>query len=115
MKKLTIDQVKNAFENIPVGQEFTRKEIVTIVTNLYGNMEVIPSDYCYNRVNNGIDIERNIKEHRCLFEYISRNRYRYIGVGQPYTGNLYHQAKGTPERIVGKIKNGVIEALEVLT
>lgn len=110
MKKeqLTINQVINAFSNIPYGKEFTRSEILKLVTDLYGNMEVIPSDYCYNRVNNGIDIEKNLREHKCLFEYISKNRYKYLGVGKTYNGLLYHQPTGMPECIVGQITNGIL-------
>ena len=108
-KDTTIDKVIAAFENIPYGKELARSEIVTIVTDIYGDIEVIPSDYCYNRVNNGIDIEKNIRENKCLFEYVSRNRYRYIGTGKAYTGVLYHTPKGMSECIVGKITNGVIE------
>ena len=55
------------------------------------------------------DIEKNLKEHKCLFEYVSRNRYKYIGTGQSYTGFLYHHPKGSSENIVGKIENGVVE------
>ena len=107
--KITVEQVKEAFLNTSYGEEFTRAEIIKIVTNLYGVMEVIPSDYCYNRVNDGIDIERNLKEHKCLFEYVSRNRYKYIGAGKRYTGILYHKPKGSAECEVGKIKDGIIK------
>ena len=107
--KITIEQVIDAFVNIPLGTEFTRSEIVTLVTNLYGNMEIIPSDYCYNRVNNGIDIKKNIADHRCLFEYLGYNRYKYIGIGKSYSGNLYPKPQGEAERIVGKINNSIVE------
>lgn len=111
-EKITIEQIKDSFLNIPYGGEFTRAEIIKIVTDLHGDMEVIPSDYCYNRVNKGIDIEKNLKENNCLFEYISRNRYKYIGTGQCYSGDLYHQPKGCVECICGKINKGVVEWLK---
>ena len=107
--KITIEQIKEAFLNIPYGKEFTRAEIIKIVTDLYGPIEVIPSDYCYNRFNKGIDIEKNLKEKHCLFEYVSRNRYKYIKPGQLYSGNLYHKPKGSVECIVGKLNNGIVE------
>ena len=107
--KITIEQVKEAFENICCDREFTRAEICKIVTDLYGNIEVIPSDYCNNRTNKGINIDKNLKEQRCLFEYIGRNRYRYIGVGKMFSGNLYQKPRGEVECIVGKIKNNIVE------
>ena len=111
-RKLTIEQVISAFSDISCGREFTRSEIIKIVTDLYGGMEVIPSDYCYNRVNNGIDIEKNLREHKCLFVYVSRNKYRYIGPGKLYTGDLYHKPKGQPESVVGTIIDSVLKNIE---
>jgi hypothetical protein len=108
-EKITIEQVKEAFIKTPYGEEFTRTEIVKKVTDIYGYMEIIPSDYCYNRVNKGIDIEKNLKEHRCLFEYISRNRYKYIGAGQPFNGDLFHKPKSGKEYVVGKVKMSIVE------
>ena len=111
-EKITVELVKDAFENISAGEEFTCSEIKSIVTALYGNMEVIPSDYCYNRTNKGIDIEKNLKEQHCFFEYVGHNRYKYIGAGKLYSGNLFHKAKGRTESIVGKINNNEIEWYE---
>lgn len=36
---------------------------------------VLPSDFCYNRTNDGIDF----KEDDRLFEYVKRNEYKYLG------------------------------------
>ncbi len=72
-------------------------------------MDVSPSDYCYNRYNKGINIEKNLREDRCLFEYIERDRYKYIGIGVLYSGYLYHCPKGGVETVVGIIKNNVVE------
>lgn len=110
--KITVEQVKEAFENINYDKEFTRAEICKIVTDLYGSMEVIPSDYCYNRVNKGIDIEKNLKDQRCLFEYKGRNRYKYIGAGIIFNGKLYQKPQGEAERVVGMINNSIVEWYE---
>ena len=106
--KITIEHMKEVFSNIPYGTEFTRPEIRKMVTDKYGNMEVIPSDFCYNRYNKDVNLEKNLREHRCLFEYIARNRYKYIGTGQLYSGNIYHQPKGSLEYVIGRINNGVV-------
>lgn len=111
-EKITIEQVIEVFANVPEGKEFTCAEIKKIVTDLFGNMEVIPSDYCYNRVNDGIDIDKNLREHRCLFEYVKRNRYKYIGVGKLYTGDLKKKPQGKPETVAGKITDSVVEWYE---
>ena len=108
-EKITIEQVKEAFENVADDMMFTRAEIRKMVTDLYGEMEVIPSDYCYNRVNKDINIEKNLKEERCLFEYMGRNRYKYIGAGKLFNGKLYQKPKGEPEQVVGIINDSVVD------
>lgn len=60
-KKLSIlDMVIDTFKNTPIDTEFSRSEIVNLVTSKFGcnPTSVIPSDYCYNRLNNGIDYEK---------------------------------------------------------
>lgn len=65
---------------------------------------VIPSDYCYNRINNGISVKNPT-----VFEYLGNSQYRCYGVGYPFNGPVYHQPKGQPEFVVGKCINGVRE------
>lgn len=59
---------------------------------------VLPSDFCYNRRNDGIEFK---KENR-LFEYVGRNAYRYLGEKYPYTGKIYQRKLGS----VKDISNG---------
>lgn len=57
---------------------------------------VIPSDYCYNRVNDGITLAKPT-----LFEYVEYGKYRCLGKNYPYDGIVYH--KGL---VVGRCQNG---------
>lgn len=57
---------------------------------------IIPSDYCYNLINNGIDLSKPT-----LFEHISRGKYRCLGKNHSYNGNVYHNGQ-----IVGICKDG---------
>jgi hypothetical protein len=65
---------------------------------------VIPSDYCYNRINNGIQLNKPT-----VFEYIGNGNYRCYGAGYPYNGTLYHKPKSQNEFAVGKCVNGIRE------
>ena len=59
--------VVDTFANTPINSEFTRSEIIKFVTSKHGcNPDsVMPSDYCYNRLNKGINYEKHLH----LFEY----------------------------------------------
>lgn len=81
------------------GYIATRSEIISYVHNKFGikNGSIIPSDYCYNRVNDGITLSKPT-----LFEYVETGRYRCLGEHYPYNGNLYHK-----DAIVGNCENGI--------
>ncbi len=57
---------------------------------------IIPSDYCYNRVNDGIALSKPT-----LFEYVEAGRYRCLGEHYPYNGSIYHK-----DLVVGKCESG---------
>jgi hypothetical protein len=62
---------------------------------------IIPSDYCYNRINNGINLNKPT-----VFEFLGRGQYRCLGLNYPYNGIIYHKPKGLYEISVGKCING---------
>ncbi|UNL87436.1 DUF7225 domain-containing protein [Priestia koreensis] len=81
------------------GQEnqfFTLSEIRTKLNETYGvnSSSVIPSDFCYNRLNKGITFQKH------LFEYAERNGYRYLGENYPYTGLIYRRSSELKRDIV---------------
>lgn len=83
----------------------TLDEISQLMFKKYGTKSgsVIPSDYCYNRVNNGIQIEKK----PAVFEFLGNGKYKCLGLNYPYNGAIYHKPKGQSEIIVGKCINGV--------
>lgn len=62
---------------------------------------VLPADYCYNRINNGINLKKPT-----VFEFIEKSRYRCLGLNFPYNGPIYHKPIGQKEFIVGQCING---------
>jgi len=67
---------------------------------------IIPSDYCYNRINDGIEFRRDNR----LFRYLGYNQYEYLGEGYPYSGYIYHKpVKSKKEVIVGEWINGELK------
>lgn len=67
---------------------------------------VLPSDYCYNRLNDGISFKKETR----LFEYLGRDKYRYLGENYPFTGKIYHRPyKSKTDYVVGSWVNGKFE------
>lgn len=93
--------VKESFAQCKIGEEYDTKAIKSIVNSKHGtNMNsVIPSDYCYNITNEGID---NYIDYLHIFEQIKRGRYKYLGEKYPYTGKVHK--KGLP---IGEWINGI--------
>ena len=47
------------------------------------------TDYCYNVYNSGL----TKFDKDCLFQLISKGKYRLLGSDYPYTGEVYHNPK----------------------
>lgn len=101
-----LDKVIDTFKNYEIGTEFTRQEIINKVVIKHGCNpgSIIPSDYCYNRINNGIDFENFLH----IFEFMGNGMYKYLGENYPYSGTIFHKPKGGYEIAIGKWSNGVI-------
>jgi hypothetical protein len=64
---------------------------------------IIPSDYCYNRANKGIDFEKKPR----LLEYLGDGMYKCLGEHYPYDKPVYTREKGAAEDVVvGRWENG---------
>ncbi len=63
---------------------------------------IIPSDYCYNRVNKGIDFE---KKPRLLY-FLGNGMYECLGENYLFTGNVENASDGM---VVGRWENGVFQ------
>ena len=107
-----LEKVKETFKDCRIGTIFSFGEIRSMVIHKFGcNPEsVIPSDYCYNRINNGIDFDNYLH----IFEYINRNQYKYLGEGYAYTGKILHKPKGGYEVIVGEWKDGKVAKNDII-
>lgn len=85
-----------------VNKPLTRKQIIEKLQKKFkiNPDSVIPSDYCYNRINDGIKWDRHI------FHY-EKNLYTYLGANFPYTGKIYHRRRGEKaDEEIGEWKNG---------
>lgn len=94
------------FKTAKIGDEFKAKDITLGMKKQFGvnPSSIIPSDYCYNRKNKAPYIPE-----RVMFEYIKRGKYRYLGLGYPYTGEIVHKQRGQDqEKVVGSWLNGQI-------
>ena len=67
----------------------------------YKESSLIPSDYCYNRIN-----ADPASFQRCLFVWETSGLYRYVGENYPYTGAVIWKPQNSHERQVGEWKNG---------
>ena len=78
---------------------FSAKEVIDFVEEKFrsNKSSVIPSDYCYNRINQGIDFTRHAF-------VLAEGKYRFVGKDFSYSGAI--SAGGKKERVVGLWKNG---------
>ena len=81
----------------------SRQEILKIFFMKFNTNEssVIPSDYCYNRINDGIQLNKP-----AVFERLGRAQYRCLGLNYPYNGPIFHNPTGQAEFVVGMCVNG---------
>ncbi|MHC9244319.1 HNH endonuclease [Aeromonas jandaei] len=86
---------------------FTSKEIKSLTFKKYKikPASIIPSDYCYNRTNYGIDKSGVLKN-----KFLALNAdgtYLYLGFNYPFNGYVYHKPKGSKiEMTVGYWNSG---------
>ena len=104
MNEQMIELADEMVEMYGTDHVMTQQEIYNILSVRYQTEKgsIIPSDYCYKRINNGIQIDKK----PAVFEFLGKGRYRCLGLNYPYNGAIYHKQKGQPEIIVGKCING---------
>lgn len=97
--------VSDLIHRFGLGYTISAQEIRQLMKDRYGTNpgSVIPSDYCYNRVNNGI----NYLTKPTLFEYdADTGCYKCLGI-YPYNGDVYCRPRGKSHDIrVGVCING---------
>lgn len=105
---MILEKVEASFINIKIGREFKTQEIIDLIKFKYkiNTSSIIPSDYCYNRMNIGKYNNDQLLDFN-LFEYVKRGSYIYLGKNYSYNGVIKHKAKGSPsDVVVGKWVDG---------
>ena len=104
--KMTIDEqmlviVTEIVSEYGLHYKISLKELYELLGARFqtNSSSIIPSDYCYNRVNKGIDF--NKKPH--LFRFLGDGMYECLGENYPFTGDVENASDGT---VVGSWKNG---------
>ena len=101
-KKPIRDKILDVFKN-RVGKEFKTQQIKDLVVSKYpdtNKASVIPSDYCYNITNKGINFCKQLH----LFKHIKRNHYKVLGEDYNYNGPTFAK-----DGLFGEWKNGVFK------
>lgn len=95
--------VADIIDHYGIGHTVSTKEIKDTITNRYKSNRdsIIPSDYCYNRWNEGL-LESTPK----FFEYLDRSEYRVWGEGYLFNGVVLAHPKNGDEHEVGYCVDG---------
>lgn len=110
MCAMSIDEKMSTVVNELVGEFgcgehiITRVELLDIMWQRFHTPpgSVLPSDYCYNRVNSGINLNKPT-----LFEFLGEGRYLCLGENYCYNGPIYHRPRGSDrDEIVGQCVDG---------
>ena len=106
-EKMTIDEqmrmvVAEIVSAYGAHYKISLKEIYELLSARFktNSNSIIPSDYCYNRVNKGIAFEK--KPH--LFKFLGDGMYECLGEGYPFTGDVENANDSV---VVGSWEDGV--------
>lgn len=110
-EKMTINEQMRTVVNEIIAEyglhyKISLKELYELLSARFGTNSgsVIPSDYCYNRTNKGIEF---LKKPR-LFYFLGDGMYECLGEKYPFNGSVCTCEKGATEDIeVGVWENGV--------
>ncbi|MCR5261460.1 MAG: hypothetical protein K6C94_06435 [Candidatus Gastranaerophilales bacterium] len=86
-----INEIEQFLLSMPINYEFSTKWFKTELSKKYKRSRdsYIPSDYCYNRKNNGINYDK--QPHYFLF--LECGKYKYVGKNYIYKGLIEHKPK----------------------
>ena len=84
-------EIEKLLSIMPKDLEFSAKWFKSTLNGLYGRAKdcYIPSDYCYNRKNNGI----NYGKQPHYFLYLGLGKYKYVGKDYKYTVEVEHRQR----------------------
>lgn len=86
-----LEEIDEFVKSMPMDYEFLTRWFKTKLSQEYNRSmdSYIPSDYCYNRKNNGIDYKKQTH----YFLYIARGIYKYVGENYFYDGIIEHNPR----------------------
>jgi len=105
--KVAVDELI-ADHNGELGFLVTKDEIVAKFkqvpeSNGYSETSILPPDYCYNRINDGLPDDKPT-----YFEFIEDNSYKCLGAGYKYNGDVWQRQRGrTKDQLVGCCVDGI--------
>ena len=81
-----IEEIEEFLSSMPKDYVFSTSWFKTEMSKQYKRSagSYIPSDYCYNRENKGINYDR--QPHYFLF--LGKGQYKYVGKNYNFTGNV---------------------------
>lgn len=81
-----IEEIENFLKSMPIGYEFSCSWFKAELSKQYNRSteSYIPSDYCYNRKNKGI----NYGKQPHYFLRLGRGKYKYVGKDYIFTGEV---------------------------
>lgn len=81
-----VEEIEELLKSIPIGYKFSANWFKTALSKQYNRSEnsYIPSDYCYNRKNKGINYD--IQPH--YFLRLGRGKYKYVGKNYVFKGEI---------------------------
>lgn len=95
MPKFTLKDAMRQIFAEPRDGFYTREGLKDIVLDSglgrWQRDSIIPTDYCYNRTNNGIGFE---SQPHCFIVDKHAN-YRILGLNAGYTGKIYHRTRNS--------------------
>ena len=100
-----LNEIEKYLSNIPLGTIIETGVFRRQLSEIYNRPKdnYIPTDYCYNRYNDGINFKKQPK----FFIYVKRGQVKYVGKQYQYTGPIYHKPINSKfEKEVGYCQNG---------
>ena len=85
------EEIEEFLKSMPLGYEFSRNWFKTELSRQYNRSaeSYIPSDYCHNRKNKGINYDK--QPH--YFLYLGQGKYKYVGKDYVFTGEIEEKPK----------------------
>lgn len=110
--KMTIDEqmriiVNEIISTYGLHYKISLRELYELLSARFqtNSGSIIPSDYCYDRVNKGIDFHK--KPH--LFKFLGDGMYECLGENYSFNGSVLTLERGAKDEVeVGSWENGVL-------